>query len=340
MMEFIERLPWPALVLDGEEFIVAANDAMRRSGREADRMIGQSLSEAFPQYHESISGVPAWDGESEAEVHYSLGGVSFHERLIMRPIPGRQQKVLFAVDETRLHELGHEHMQTQRMASLGFMAASICHEVSNPLSAIHSLVQILQSEHGRSPETMEKGLATIASNIQRILAITRELNDFSRVSERERRAIRVDAPIEAALALLRSDRRCLGQVQIDHAPANDLLVQGNAEQLQQVFYNLFVNAVQAMDGTGSLHIAARRLGEECAEVAIADSGPGIDPRHMERLFEPFFTTKTGGDGTGLGLAICNEIVQEHMGRLRVDSTPGDGTTFFVELPLWDKQRAA
>ena len=221
--------------------------------------------------------------------------------------------------------------QTQRLASLGFMLASVCHEISNPLAAIHSMLQILQSKRGVSPETLDKGLASIASNIARVLAITRKLGDFSRVGADAPAPIAVDAAVESALALLRYSEQG-PEVAVDYRGAPGAAVLARAGQLEQVIFNILLNAAQAMRGRGRIEIAARATGENVV-LSIRDTGPGIPAEHLARVFEPFFTTKPAGEGTGLGLAISSEIAHELGGTIRASNPPEGGACFEVTLPL-------
>ena len=182
----------------------------------------------------------------------------------------------------------HIPAQTQRLASLGFMLASVCHEVSNPLAAVSSMVQILQSKRGITPETLEKGLASIAANIARVSAITKKLGDYSRVGGEAPAPLAIDDAVEAAAMLARPG------------------------ELEQVLFNIFLNAAQAMQGAGCIQVQAKSAGGEVA-LSIRDTGPGIPAEHLARVFDPFFTTKPAGEGTGLGLAISYELVHEMRG---------------------------
>ena len=222
--------------------------------------------------------------------------------------------------------------QTQRLASLGFMVASVCHEVSNPLAAVHSMVQILQSKRGVTPETLEKGLASISANVSRVLSITKKLGDFSRVGPDEPTPMPVDAAMDEALSLLRHSAPGAG-VQARYSGSPSLRVLARPGNLQEIFFNILLNAAQAMEGNGTIEAHARVTDAGRVIVSIRDHGPGIGPQHAARIFEPFFTTKRAGEGTGLGLAICYEIVQELGGSIRTANAPEGGACFEVELPL-------
>jgi C4-dicarboxylate-specific signal transduction histidine kinase len=220
--------------------------------------------------------------------------------------------------------------QTQRLASLGFMLAGVCHEVSNPLAAVSSMVQILQSKRGVSAETTKKGLASIAANIARVLAITRKLGDFSRVSGDAPAPVAIDDAVKAAAALLRHSPYGHG-VAVDYRGAPGAKVLARPGELQQVVFNIFLNAAQAMQGAGRIEARARVEDGRIA-LSIRDTGPGILKEHLARVFDPFFTTKQPGEGTGLGLAISYEIVHELGGTIRASNHPQGGACFEIVVP--------
>jgi signal transduction histidine kinase len=287
---------------------------------------GQTLAAQYPEYHAALA-ADLRAAREVAVVRQAYGAV-VHERLAAQPTPWGT--AITAIDETPLAELAIRNMQTTRLASLGFMVAGVCHEVSNPLAAIHSMVQILQSKRGASPEMLEKGLAAISSNIARVLAITRTLTEFSRVREGPLKTVTLAQAVENAASLLRH-RAGANAIAVDAAidPEVEALAQPN--QLEQVVFNILLNAAQAMDGAGRVTVAGRRRGAR-AVLAIRDEGPGIAPEHLGRVFEPFFTTKPDGVGTGLGLTISSQIVRELGGDLRAENHLQGGACFVIELP--------
>ena len=221
--------------------------------------------------------------------------------------------------------------QMQRLASLGFMLAGVCHEVSNPLAAIHSMVQILQSRRGVTPETIEKGLSSIAGNIVRVLAITRKLGDFSRVTGDAPQPQALDAAVREALGLLRHSR--WGEaVQVVYRGLPDAMTPARPGELQQVLFNVMLNAAQAMEGRGRIEVSTERHHDGRIRVRVRDTGPGILEGNLLRIFEPFYTTKVPGEGTGLGLAICYEIVHELGGALAASNHPEGGACMELFLP--------
>ena len=221
--------------------------------------------------------------------------------------------------------------QMQRLASLGFMLAGVCHEVSNPLAAIHSMVQILQSRRGVTPETLEKGLGSIAANIVRVLAITKKLGDFSRVTGDAPVPQPVDAAVRDAAALLRHNRWG-GAVRIDYQGLPDAVTLARPGELQQVLFNVLLNAAQAMGGAGRIEVQTQRAPGGGIRMTVRDSGPGIAAEHLEHIFEPFFTTKVPGEGTGLGLAISYEILHELGGSMHASNHPDGGARVELMLP--------
>src|SRR5688500_3446171 len=152
-------------------------------------------------------------------------------------------------------------VQTQRLASLGFMLASVCHEVSNPLAAVSSMLQILQSKRGVTPETLEKGLASISSNVARVLAITKKLGDYSRVGGEPPAPLAIDDAVAAATALLRHSSSG-HDVQVDYRGAPGVAVLARSGELEQVVFNIFINAAQAMEGVGRIEARARAVNGE------------------------------------------------------------------------------
>jgi len=221
--------------------------------------------------------------------------------------------------------------QMQRLASLGFMLAGVSHEVSNPLAAIHSMVQILQSKRGVTPETLEKGLESIAGSVVRVLAITRKLGNFSRTAGEAPEPQPLDAAVSEALGLLRHSRLA-DALQVAYEGMPDAITRARPGELQQVFFNVLLNAAQAMEGKGAIEVRAERVAPHKLRVRVRDTGPGIPEHALQRVFEPFFTTKPPGEGTGLGLAISYEIVQELGGSMSAENHPEGGACVEIVLP--------
>jgi two-component system, NtrC family, sensor kinase len=337
LLPFFDSLPWPVIVLDDGGRVLSMNRAMRARRGTGEVAPYGTLQELFPEYHAALKGVAPWLTPQEAEVTRDGAHGAVHERVIVRCLP--KGACVLIEDRTRLRELETADVQTARLASLGFMLAGACHEISNPLTAIYSMVQMLQTRtHTKaSPETIEKGLATIAANVKRLLDISRTLVGFSRVDDEPRMPFRVDESVDEALVALRQARH-FEHVELERHPDPRAMTFGNQGQMQEVFYNIFLNAIQAMDGRGHLMVRTHRPAPGRVEVAIHDSGPGIAPQFLGRLFDPFFTTKPVGKGTGLGLSISNEITREHGGSIRVENDVAKGAWFYVQIPACEKRR--
>ncbi len=327
----LQVLPWPALLLNDHGRVECVNGPIERCGVNAHA--APTLIDCLPEYARALQLGPPWKAQ-EALVTREGGGQQIHERLWLRPMP--TGAVLIAVDETRLQNLEAEHAQTVRLASLGFLLAGVCHEISNPLAAVYSMVQLLTGQGTQDPHILRKGLESISANVHRILEISRKLSGFARADLDRKRPCAVDRAIEEAIGLVRHDRS-YGSVAIEHEKDPEALVWCNVNEMQQVFFNVLANSVQAMEGHGRIVITTRRTEAQRVEVGIQDDGPGIRPEHLGRVFEPFFSTKLTGQGTGLGLAICNELVREHGGTMRAESTFGKGARFYIELPLWSRK---
>ncbi len=329
LIPFADSVPWPVIVVDESGAVLYLNAAMRSTHGENPTSGPRTLSSMFPDYLSALKGDPPWLTQQEAAVSRRVAhNLTTHERIWVRRLP--KGSALIVQDETRLHHLESAHAQTARLASLGFMLASVSHEISNPLTAIHSILQVLQSKHITTPDSLEKGLRNIATSVRKILAITRKLNVFARVGSEAADTFSIDSAIEEASAVFGYDS--LGEtVELLHEPCPDAWVFGQPDQLQQVFQNIFLNAAQAMHGTGSISVKTF-LTEESIEIAIRDTGPGLAADVQDKIFDPFFTTKPSGEGTGLGLAISHEIIHEHDGSIRASNHAEGGAIFSITLP--------
>ncbi len=325
---FFDSLPWPVVMLDEGGAVTFINREMRHSGVAPDAPGGASLVAMFPQYHAALRGEVPWLTPQAAVVTRDDHGTTVNERITLHRLP--LGACLFVIRQPETTG-GLGDAQLARLASLGFMIAGVCHEVANPLTAISSTVQLLRSTPACPPALLEKGLANIAANVQRVLDISRKLNDFSRASDDAHAAFNLFATVNDALLHVHQDNLMhdVGVVcTLDHAT----VVHGDPGQLQQVFCNVFTNAAQAMHGRGKIFIRDTRPDANTVEIAIRDTGPGIAERDLPRLFEPFFTTKPAGHGTGLGLAISSEIVLSHGGSMRAANDGEGGACFYIRLP--------
>ncbi len=223
--------------------------------------------------------------------------------------------------------------QTEKIASLGRLAAAVAHEINNPLAGILIYADILMRDIGENRQWRED-LEEIRSQTLRCKQIVTRLLEFSRMPLAQRTALDANEVVKACVAFLHH-QALFHDIEFDFQLTDDLpQVIGDPSQLQQVFTNIIINAANAMDGKGKIAISSVFL-QENQEVVLtfADTGPGVSPQIIDKIFEPFFTTKAPGEGTGLGLSVCYGIVQQHGGKLEVKNSPEGGAVFILTLPL-------
>jgi two-component system NtrC family sensor kinase len=242
-------------------------------------------------------------------------------------------------DITEWKNVQQQVAQGEKLAAVGQLAAGVMHEINNPLATIGACVEALGLRRDELPEHLRQGideyLRIIESELARCDSIVNGLLDFSRPKGRAKREAQINQVVEDALFLVRHHDRFKG-ITLHHLPAEGVpSIMVNTEQFIQVFLALMLNAIDAMEGKGQLTVRAFRNPERADEVvvSIADTGAGIAGEDIPKIFEPFFTTKQPGQGTGLGLSICYGIVQEHGGRISVESQVGYGSEFRVYLPI-------
>ena len=222
---------------------------------------------------------------------------------------------------------------SEKMASIGLLAAGVAHEVNTPLTGISSFTQmLLEGSDPDDPRT--KLLEKIERQTFRAAKIVNGLLNLARPAQTDRAPIDLHAVINDVLSLLEHQFRTGNlQVRKDLAPTPPVVL-AIEHKLQQVFLNLFLNARDAMPKGGWLSITTR-LEDDRAVVEVGDTGAGIQSEYLSRIYDPFFTTKPIGQGTGLGLSITYGIVREHDGVITCESTEGKGTVFRLMLPLAD-----
>jgi signal transduction histidine kinase len=235
-----------------------------------------------------------------------------------------------ADDIEQLRALNEQLIRTEKLASLGTLSAGVAHEVNNPLASISSLIQIMQGKQNLEAETKEK-LRLISTQITRITQVTKDMMDFARVRPAAKSAVDVNELLETSMRLASFDREFQRLKIVKTYRENLPKVFADADQLQQVFLNLILNARDAMKENGVLIIKTSQTFNNI-EVEIADNGSGIDEKNLKQIFDPFFTTKPAGKGTGLGLAVCYGIITAHGGKIEVESN-GNGTKFILMLPI-------
>jgi len=224
-------------------------------------------------------------------------------------------------------------LRTERLATVGQLAAGVAHEVGNPLGAITGYAELARSKHGDRGGPLDDYLSRIATEAARIDAIVRGLLDFARPSGFELAPVALGPALEAAARLARMQGRCR-EVAVALALAPDLpAVLADERRLVQVLLNLLLNAGDAMGGRGAVRVTGALEGAAPGQVVVTvdDAGPGIPADHLPRVFDPFFTTKQPGEGTGLGLAVCHGIMESFGGSIEADAAPGGGARLRLRL---------
>lgn len=265
------------------------------------------------------------DGRSR---HVSLGAVPLSDGGVVTGMLG------VASDLTEQVQLRSRLRQAEKLSALGELVSGVAHELNNPLTVIRGYAQLLLGRDDAVGASRE--LQAITEHAERAARIVQELLTFARERPPAREAVDLNAVLQSVLDLRERQMLASGIRVVRHLAPSLPMLQGDPYQLQQVFLNILTNAEQALAESGHeglVEVSTRLDDEGYVVAAIRDNGPGIPAAVADRIFDPFFTTKADRQGTGLGLSICYGIVNAHGGRIWADSTPGQGATFFVALPV-------
>jgi signal transduction histidine kinase len=296
-----------------------------------------------PRIRDFLSGVLTAREVRQTEEEMIVGTEGRTFRLTAAPLRGPGGESTHAIvlieDITVQKRLERQMLLTERLSTAGRLAAGVAHELNNPLATIAGCAEALR-ERAQMPELAALDafkdfpayLELIEGEAFRCKEITGSLLHFVRDPGRRRAPVDVNVLVEKSLELLSHQPRFADSRLVTELDPSLPPVVGNEGQLRQVFLGLASNALEAMDGRGTLTVKTRRRGEREVEIAFADAGPGIPEDILPRIFDLFFTTKPPGQGTGLGLAIAQGFVVDHGGRIEVHSREGAGTTMRVILP--------
>jgi two-component system NtrC family sensor kinase len=249
-------------------------------------------------------------------------------------------------EKTRELKRAHEHaLHTEKMASIGKMAAVLAHEINNPLSGILTYAKLLRkyldhADNGRDRrQEICDSLDLIASESRRCGDLVKNLLTYSLTTPMNMQPTNLNSLIEQALRLIQHQLELIAIHVEEHLETDPPLIDCDGAQIEQVFLALLMNAIDAMPQGGNLWITSKSDAEAGQlRIVVRDDGAGIPPEILPRIFEPFLTTKETGCGVGLGLAISHSILERHNGTIAVQSEVGKGTTFTVTLP-WEKEAA-
>jgi len=238
--------------------------------------------------------------------------------------------VLLVQDLSQIRELEVQLRRAERDAVVGRMAAGVAHELRNPLSSIKGLALLLKSKLGQDGDALNAA-DLMTEQVDRLNRTISELLDYARPAALKKTDLHVDDLLAKAVSLVSTDAEAAGIDLVEHYECPDCQIHGDEDKLIQVFLNLSLNALQAMNSGGTLQVVTGRKNGE-AVISLIDTGDGIPEDLKERIFEPYFTTKH--EGTGLGLPMSAKIIDDHDGSIAVVSTGTDGTTVTVKLPCY------
>lgn len=264
--------------------------------------------------------------------------LGFSQSILKDPGDDEIGLILILQDLTEFRQMQEQVRRMDRLAVAGELAAGIAHEIKNPLASLSGSIQMLRDEVDFGP--MQQRLMDITMReAERLNALVNEFLLFSRPERAVDRSVEVNEVIEDTLEMLKNSPELSRPISIEKTLSKNLWVHIDSQRLQQVIWNLVLNAVQEMKNSGRLSVATairtkRGSGdaqEKLAEISISDTGPGILPENQGKVFDPFFTTKD--QGTGLGLTIVHRIVENYDGKIFLDSDGRSGTTFTLHLPL-------
>jgi PAS domain S-box-containing protein len=297
---------------------------------------GKLTSSFWDKMWATISSGKVWVGEVE---NRKKNGEPFYTQLLISPIIDKDNNVTgyFGIhrDLTEKRSFERQLIHSQKMESIGTLAAGIAHEVGNPLASISALVQVAQRST-KEPLVIEK-LGLVKNQITRISKIIRDLVDFSRPSNYELRFTDINKVLNEAIEITKVGTKAKDitfESDLSDMLPNLPLI---ADQIQQVFLNILLNAVDAISEKKNKNNERIKIkssaDNDVVVITFTDSGPGISEENLNKIFEPFFTTKKEGKGTGLGLWVSYGIVKSFQGEIKVSSKLGEGTTFTIKLPI-------
>lgn len=346
--KLLEHANIPVLVVGRDRSIRVVSSAFGRiTGIGRDGLVAKDVLHLAPQserVHVLSAFVSALRGRNVAPFELQLpkadGGSA---RLLFKLAPildseGRVAGVIaIGQDRTEVHELEGQVLQAEKLATLGQLAAGIVHEINNPLTSISVYGEYLLGKLTRSgAESSDlKRLERILRSSDRIMSFTRNLLTYARPSKEEAREVAVNDVLDEVVDFCDHLARETNVTLIPDYAENLSKVNAVPGQLHQVFVNLVTNACNAAgpDG-GVVSIRTRRYGNDQIEIVVEDNGIGIPEADLDQVFEPFFSTRRKGQGTGLGLSIVKNIIEQHAGRIQIESESGKHTTVSIVLPSY------
>jgi two-component system NtrC family sensor kinase len=340
----IESINVGLLAVDLDGCVTRLNSALEhmldlRRDAAVGRRVEDLFSEDFADTLKQVLGKNGWRLQEIRNIYKLHTATRTNRALVLnialaplQDVQGQTGALVVIEDVTTRISLEEQLQQREKLSSIGLLAAGVAHEVNTPLTGVSSYTQMLLGMLNEN-DPKRSLLQKVRIQAERASDIVNNLLNFSRTGSAEQFGeVNVARVLDDTLQLLEPQLR-RSQIEIARAYDQDAPeIYGNAGKLQQVFTNLLLNARDAIPDGGRIKVSTSTADDGSVVAEIADTGIGIAPENVAKIYDPFYTTKGVGQGTGLGLAVTYGIVQEHAGRISVDSTPGHGTTFRITLP--------
>jgi signal transduction histidine kinase len=308
--------------------LIQREDELGKLGRNFNRML-KTIREAHEQNIQLLRQVNQFNEELTQKIEAATSELA------------KRNEELGLLNEA-LFESQRQLSQSEKLAAVGQVTAAMAHQIGTPLNSISGYIQLILQDGNLQPKDQDR-FKIIESQLDRLADSVKNLLSFTRQPKPQLKSLKVNEVLEELIHL--SEPWLLARnVKLSTHLSPDLPpILGDPTHLQTLFLNLITNALDAMPKGGVLTIKTQQVSIPFTskdggwlEVSIADTGIGITEESKKRIFEPFFTTKKMGEGTGLGLAICEEIIKEHSGRIEIQSEVGKGSTFFISIPVFER----
>lgn len=326
---------------DKEKFVVWNNGAEKIFGYTQKEIIGKSSSALLPNGKKYIAELEKIIADVKANGYVNLLETERKTKdnriipvqLKVANLPGQNNgyfgRTVVITDVTEVRKLQQQVDQSEKLVVIGQLAAGVAHEIGNPLASISSIVQILQRR--TNDQFTSDQLSNVKDNINRISKIVRELVDLSRPPSHASLITQINEVVKTAVGIVKYDKRVKKVGFKTYLDANLPLIEVVPDQLIQVFINILINSLDAINGEGIIKVKSS-YDNDYIYVSIIDNGCGIEQETLKKIFDPFFTTKQVGKGTGLGLSVSFGIIKKFSGDIIVKSKIDEGSEFQVQIP--------
>ncbi len=342
LQNVFQHLDSAIMIVDNNEKFVAWNSAAERIfGYTLEEIVGQSSSALLPsgkKYEEEFKHIiEEVTSNNFAKVieteRKTKDGRIIPVELNVVKLPGKNNEYLgrtiVITDVSEVRKLRQQVDQSEKLAVIGQLAAGVAHEIGNPLASISSIVQILQRKS--KDQFISKQLVNVKDNINRISRIVRELVDLSRPPSHDLIITQINEVVKTAVGIVKYDKRVKKVEFKTNLEDNLPMLKVVPDHLIQVFINILINALDAIQGKGVIKVKSA-YDDKNIYIMISDNGIGMEDEVRDKIFDPFFTTKEVGKGTGLGLSVSYGIIKKIAGEIKVDSKIGKGSKFTIQIP--------